>query len=435
MGERVRRETLCGDEVRTARLECGAALVAVAKPGFVRSHAAVAARYGSFDRTFRLPGLPVRETPAGIAHFLEHALFEGRGGNALELFSRRGSLINAATSYRVTSYYFTAVADFMPQLAMLLGFVRAPHFTDASVAKERGIIGQEIGMYDDMPDDVRRRLLMGALFARHPIGTHIAGTRASIEQVTPGLLDECFDAFYRPENMVLIAAGDLDFDAVRSAAENAFAAAPPRGSCAGAPAPVFEDETGGAAERCVSRRMPVGCPKIAVGYKETRSAEEGAALLARECESDFLCEMMFGRGSSFFARLYEEGIIDESFHAHGAVFPRIGYVAAAADTPRPADFIAAVEDAAARAADSLVEEDFARARRKFEGEMLRRCNSPESLAGMCLGAWVDGTGVVESWDALRRVTLDDVRARARAVFAPEGRAVAAVLPHEWEGRL
>ncbi len=435
MGDCRRCETLCGDQVHTTRLACGVTLIVIAKPGFVRSHASFAARYGSFDRAFRLPGRAARETPDGIAHFLEHTLFEGRGGNALEMFSRRGALINAGTSYRCTSYHFTAVTDFAPQLAMLLEFVRAPHFTDASVAKERGIIGQEIRMYDDMPDDVRQRLLMGALFARHPIGTHIAGTRASIERITPDLLYECFDAFYRPENMVLIAAGDLDCDAVRALAEDTLSTAPEWRLRAGAPVSVFEEETAGAAERVVSRRMPVGFPKIAVGYKETRGDDAGSALLARESESDFLCEMAFGRASALFARLYEDGIIDESFRAHSGVFPRIGYVAVAADTPRPADFIAAVRDAGARAADGLTEEDFARVRRKFEGELIRLCNSPEMLAGMSLATWVDGATVADAWEALHRVTLDDVRGRARAVFAPEGCAVAAVLPLAWEGEL
>ncbi|HNS00505.1 MAG TPA: pitrilysin family protein [Planctomycetota bacterium] len=432
MGDRARREILCGDEVHTARLECGTTLIVAAKPGFARTYGAVAARYGSFDRTFRRPGFPARATPDGSAHFLEHALFEGRSGNALDAFSRRGSLINAATSYRATTYYFTAVEDFAAQLAMLIGFVRTPHFTEASVAKERGIIRQEIRMYDDRPDVVQHRLLMGALFARHPIGAHIAGTCASIALVTPSLLQECFDAFYRPENLAVIAVGDLDFQAVRAVAEDAFAAPPP-GPRAGAPAAVFEDETGAAADPAASRRMSIGCPKIAVGYKETRGAEEGAVLVARRCESDFLCEMLFGRGSSFFARLYENGVVDESFSAYGAVYPRIGCIVAAADTPRPAQFIAAVEDAAAHGDESLVEEDFARARRKFEGELLRRCNAPESVASLCLGAWVDRAGVLEALETLRRVTLADVRTRARAVFAPEGRAVAAVLPHEWEG--
>ncbi len=433
MEELWRTETIFGDRVHRCRLGCGTTLLCVQKPGFVRTHAAFTAKYGSFDNSFRLPGRPPRETPDGIAHFLEHKLFESREGNALEMFSRRGALINAGTSYRFTTYYFTAVTDFEAQLRLLVDFVRTPHFTRENVAKEQGIIAQEIRMYDDMPDDVRTRMLLGALFGSHPIRTHIAGTTDSIACITPELLYECFDAFYRPENMILCAVGDFDRAAVRAGAEEALASKPEWCAGRGAPSPIIPPEAPAAACAYASRRMPVGYPKIAIGYKETGSDALGPALLARENVADFLVEMLFGRASTTFKRLYDEGLVDESFFAYGGIYPRVGYVAVGADTPHPERCIAALGEAAARAADLLTEEDFVRVRRKFEGEFIRRFNSVELLASMCLGSELNESTMSEAWAALDCVTLADVREYARALFTPERRAVAAVLPLEWVG--
>ena len=187
-------------------------------PGYSGTHVIYATRFGSIDRDFRLDDKEVH-LPAGVAHFLEHKMFEDQDGDAFAKFAKTGANANAFTAFDRTCYLFTATEQLDESLDVLLEMVGKPYFTQQTIDKEQGIIGQEIKMYDDSAD---WRLITGlceCLYHSHPIRSDIAGTCESIATITPEMLYDCCKAFYAPNNMVLAAAGNTTMEQILAACE------------------------------------------------------------------------------------------------------------------------------------------------------------------------------------------------------------------------
>ena len=184
-------------------LENGLTVAVVKRPGFTKKLAYFVTDYGAIHTSFTLEGKEY-QAPAGVAHYLEHKLFDMPGGRDVSAeFASLGAMTNAFTSYDMTAYYFSCTENFRDCLKLLLEFVSTPYFTEESVEKERGIIDQEIGMNLDSPDSMIFDNLMEALYHQHPIRVPILGTRESIREITPEVLHACHRAFYAPSNMLL----------------------------------------------------------------------------------------------------------------------------------------------------------------------------------------------------------------------------------------
>ena len=213
-----------GESCFSAVLPSGLQLRIVPKRGFARRYAFLAVNFGAVDTAFFQNGSR-RRVPDGIAHYLEHKMFDLPDRDAMELFAEYGGSPNAFTSYGLTAYYFSCTERFEDNLRLLLHMVATPHFTAESVEKERGIIAQEIRMYEDSAQSRVGEDLFAALFRSHPIRVPIAGTVESIAEITPELLLSCYRAFYRADNMMLCVVGDVDEETVYSIAEAEIAAA------------------------------------------------------------------------------------------------------------------------------------------------------------------------------------------------------------------
>ena len=273
-----------------------------------------ATRFGSTDASFTLDKNdgrgPVRiDLPAGVAHFLEHKMFESEEGDAFALYAKTGANANAYTSFDRTSYIFTATGKIDESLDVLLGMVGKPYFTEATIAKEQGIIGQEIRMYDDSAD---WRLLTGlcqCLYAHHPVRSDIAGTVESIAQITPEMLYACTDAFYQPANMVLAAAGNITMEQLEAACARAGLNEPRQ------PYPVQRILAGEPLTPARDRMefsMPVAKPCIGIGFKEA-PLPDGVAGLRGRVICDLLTELIVGGTTPLYRRLYDEGLVNPEF--------------------------------------------------------------------------------------------------------------------------
>ena len=206
-----------GETMYHEKLKNGLNVFVFPKPEFQKGYAFFATNYGGMDMRFCLNG-EWRNTPAGVAHYLEHKMFDTQEGNALQDLAANGASPNAFTSNDITGYYFDSTEKFEENLRILLSFVSVPWFTQESVDKERGIIGQEIGMIEDDPNWQVYQNLTKAMYHTHPIRTSVAGTVESISHITDKTLYDCHKAFYDPANMVLCAAGDIDLETVCAAA-------------------------------------------------------------------------------------------------------------------------------------------------------------------------------------------------------------------------
>ncbi len=287
-------------------LPSGLTVIVRPMPGYSSTHVIFATRFGSIDRDFRLDGKEVH-LPAGVAHFLEHKMFEDQDGDAFAKYAKTGANANAFTSFDRTCYLFTATQQLDESLDVLLGMVTHPYFTEQTIAKEQGIIGQEIKMYDDSPD---WRLITGlfeCLYHEHPIRSDIAGTVESIAEITPEMLYDSCKAFYAPGNMVLAAAGNTTMEQILAACERHGLMRPrstERVQRLWKPEPM----TLAAAHKTL--KMPVSKPCFGVGFKEKPLPPND---LRTEALYDLILSCITGGMSPLYRRLYDGGLVNPGF--------------------------------------------------------------------------------------------------------------------------
>ena len=362
------------ENVWAATLPNGLRVRVLCKPDFQRSYAVFATCYGGADRRFRV-GDTWTDTPAGVAHYLEHKLFDmPDGSDALLTLSENGADPNAFTSTNMTAYYFSCTDHFDECLRLLLEFVSTPYFTEESVEKERGIIDQEIGMNEDAPDSVVFDNLMAAMYAVHPIRQPILGTSETIREITPEVLYTCHRAFYAPGNMLLCVVGDVDPESVASAAREVLGSE--RKETGVKLRDWQEDMTCPKAETECS--MEVAMPTFNLAFK-CEPLTHGDAAIREEMVADLAAEALFGESSELYLRLYEEGIIDSSFGGGFETVDGCAMLLCSGDSDDPRAVREAILAQAEKiAAEGLPEKAFLRMKRSALGRRIRGLDSFDS---------------------------------------------------------
>jgi predicted Zn-dependent peptidase len=410
------------------QLENGLTVALLPQPGFQQVFATFTTRFGSIDQTFRLPASGQRLTvPDGVAHFLEHKMFDSKTGDVFQDFAKHGAAANAFTSFNQTTYLFSCTEDVLENTRILLDYVQDPYFTEESVEKEKGIIGQEIRMYDDNPDWRCFFGLLGALYQRHPLRIPIAGTVESIAQIDKELLYRCYETFYHPGNMLFFAVGGLDPKALMELIrENQAAKSFP-------PAPRIEreqpDEPAAIAQAKVAASLSVSQPRCLIGWKDTQVGLSGEKLLRQELLTGVILDTLFGRGSDLYHELLDEQLIDQQFSWEYEVTPSYGYSLLGGNTPDPDAVVERVNRAVAEAMESGLKEDaFERNRRKAMGRFLTGLDSPSGIARSYTSYWVNSVNLFQSLAVLRSLTREEAEQRLREHLLPEQQAVSVVQP-------
>ena len=313
------------EEVLGVTFPSGLTCLLCPKPGFKKKYACYSTFYGSVDSEFIEPGAGKLGVPDGIAHFLEHTLFESEEGNVSDLFSKLGAYNNAATSFTTTTYLFAASHRFYDCLDLLMRFVENPSFRTDKVEKEKGIIEQEIKGYDDNPHWVSYMGLLENLFVRHPMRIDIAGTPETIRKIDPETLNRCYRSFYSPANMILFVVGDVE-------PERLFAFVADRSRNAKAPPAngrrverIYPEEPREVARRETRKAMEVALPKLLLGFKEVGVPLSGEEFVLRELASELALEILFGKSSDTFRDLYAGQVILDDFGASYSMSAGVGY--------------------------------------------------------------------------------------------------------------
>ena len=348
----------------------GLTVCVVPRKGFTRSLAYFVTDYGSVHTDYRFAGKDYR-SPAGVAHYLEHKMFDLPDRDVSAEFARLGASTNAFTSYDMTAYYFSCTKNFDACLRLLLEFVSTPYFTAESVEKERGIIDQEIGMNEDAPDSVIFENLMLAMYAKHPIRVPILGTQSTIRQITADTLHLCHRAFYAPGNMLLCVVGDADPEEVRRIALEVLGPEPrPVGQKHPLP---LEQMTCPRQETAVT--MEVAMPMFNLAFK-AEPLGKGDEAIRQEMVADLAAEALFGESSPLYLRLYEEGIIDTSFGGGFETIDGCAMLLCAGDSYEPRKIREAILAQAAKIArEGVPEKDFLRMKRSALGRRIRSLDS------------------------------------------------------------
>ena len=362
-----------GERMYREKLSNGLTVAVVPRPGFSRKLAYFVTDYGSIHRKFELDGQEY-EVPAGIAHYLEHKMFDLPGRDVSAELAELGANVNAFTSYDMTAYYFSCTDNFETALKLLLEFVSTPYFTEESVEKERGIIDQEIGMNLDAPDSVVFENLMEGLYRHHQIRVPILGTSESIRQITPELLNLCHRAFYTPGNMILCVVGDVDPEQVKTLALEQLGS---QMQSVGRKIPGPAEEMM-APESYRERSMEVAMPTFQLGFK-CEPIGVGERAIRQEVIGDLAAEALFGESSELYLKLYEQGLIDTSFGGGFETVDGCAMLTCGGDSHDPK----AVRDAMIAQAAKLVEhgireEDFLRMKRSALGRRIRDLDSFDS---------------------------------------------------------
>ena len=363
-----------GETLYHAQLENGLHIYVDRRPEFQKSYAFFATNYGGMDMKFRLDG-QWQDTPAGVAHFLEHKMFDTEDGNALQDLAANGASPNAFTSSAITGYFFESTEKFYENLKILLSFVSVPYFTQASVDKEQGIIGQEIRMVEDDPDNQVFYALMECLYDHHPIQVPIAGTQQSIACITADTLYACHKAFYTPSNMVLTVAGDVDPEMVCRIAREIL----PAESGGSIERDYGEEEDDKASVPVKELKMEVSTPIFQLGFKAD-PAPAGEERLRRQLMGELACEALLGNSSPLYASLYEKGLINANFAYGFEIYPGCALMAAGGESRDPVQ----VRDAVLAEGERIAREGidgalFARLKKGLYGARVRAMNSFENV--------------------------------------------------------
>jgi predicted Zn-dependent peptidase len=394
----------------------------VPKPDYARSYAFFATRYGGMDTRFQLDGKWL-DTPAGIAHYLEHKMFDTKEGNALQELAKNGAEPNAFTANALTGYYFDSTSHFEENLEILLSFVSVPYFTEESVAKEQGIIGQEIRMIEDNPDWQIYTRMMQALYANSTVRTSIAGTVESISHITAETLYDCHKAFYTPSNMVLTVVGNVDPVHVVDMARRIL---PREGG------PVIPRDYGAEPEQVAQREtkltMEVSCPQFLTGFKCTPSAD-GENYLRMALIGDMACDILLGESSPLYLRLYDQGLINTSFGGAYEMMPGVAYLYAGGDSKDARAVQAAIVEEAARLAQEGIDEEFyQRVRRAAFGSNLRGLNSFENIAVSLSEGYFHGYDPLRFPQVFDSITKEDIRGFLRDNVTGDRAVLSEIVP-------
>lgn len=399
------------------------------KKGFSKTYVTFTTKYGSIDREFIPLGKKEPVTvPDGIAHFLEHKMFEKEEGDVFQKFSENGASANAFTSFTRTSYLFSSTDNILENTNTLLNFVQEPYFTEQTVEKEKGIIGQEITMYDDQPD---WRLYFGTIenmYKEHPVKIDIAGTIESISHITAEHLYECYNTFYHPSNMVLFVVGAVDpkemMDFVKeNQAKKEFKA----------PEEIvrfYPEEQPQVDKKERTLKMDVQKSKLLYGIKSNNVNITGKEMLNYELAMQVAVELIFGRTSSFFQEVYEKGLIDESYSADFSMEEGYGFAMIGSDTGNPEELGQKIKETITKFATNwtLEEEDMKRITRKKIGHFLRSLNSIEYIANQFTRYKFNDMNLFDVVPALENLGVEQVKKAFEAFKDENTHTVFKIIP-------
>ncbi len=384
-------------------------------------------RYGSVDRVFKTGAdRDFVTVPDGIAHFLEHKLFENEdGSDTFSHFAALGASCNAFTSTEMTAYLFSATDHYYENLKVLLKFVTAPYFTPETVEKEMGIIGQEIRMCGDEPFHQLYYGLLDALFVNHNVKVDIAGTEETISHITSDILYRCYHTFYNLNNMLLVLCGPWDkkkvknvLDEILVKSENVHIERK------------YPTEPKRINKKKVVKEFPVGTPLFAVGMKEDdlKKRARPEEILKKQAEHEILSDMLFGKSGALYNDLYEKGLIGDRFSIEYNLSKSYGYLLVFGESRRPEQVYNRIRETVKNAALLVKKEDFERSRKAVYSRAVQDWNSTTEIAENFMDFAFSGTDMLDYPGIISAVSFEDIQRRISLSYKPSRLVMSVVKP-------
>ena len=423
-----RKNDKTGEELYYTTHSSGLGISIIPKKDYSKTYAIFGTRYGSVDSKFVVPGeSELTEVPDGIAHYLEHKMFDQPdGSNVFDKFSKYGGNANAFTSFNITAYLFSATSNIEENIETLMDYVQSPYFTEESVQKEQGIIGQEIRMYDDSGSWKLFFNFLNCLYKEHPVKKEIAGTVESISHITPEYLYKCYDTFYNLSNMSIVVVGNVDPVKISKVIENGVKKNEPFEEKIKKVYPTEPDEV---AKQYAEQSLSVAMPLFMTGFKDTNNGFGGDELLKKSIETNIILKMLFGRSSKFYKSLYEKGLINNRFSIEYTMQPDYAYSSIDGESSDPkAVYEAVINEVEETRKNGLSKEDFERIKKVVWGEYIRSQNDVEDYAVTFLQMLFMDIDYFNFYDVYKTITFEDVQKRFEEHFVKEHSALSVINP-------
>lgn len=392
------------------------------KQDYKSSYAIYGTNFGSIDNHFIVDGREIK-APDGIAHYLEHKLFESEDGDAFTKYAKTGANANAYTSFEKTCYLFSCSSSLEENLKILLGFVQNPYFTDETVAKEQGIIGQEIRMYDDAPDWRVMFNLLECMYHNHPIKIDIAGTVESIAEITPEKLYQCYNAFYTPHNMALCVVGNAKPDEVLKLVDEFVKPVPEKKI-----ERIYPDEPIEIVKDYVEQSFPVSIPMFQLGFK----ADGSVKLDEKQAAGCEVALFAFASNSSpMYKQLMDEELINESFGYEQVEMPGINAVLFSGESKNPQRAAEVIREYVRSALENGIDpEEFEIAKKAVYAQYALELNSVQAIGGGLIGCEFSGRELFKCIDAISALTLEEAQEMLAFLLNPDRSALSVVKGDE-----
>lgn len=391
------------------------------KENYSSAYAVFGTKYGSIDTCFKKEGdSDFTEVPEGIAHFLEHKLFESEELDAFARYAKTGASANAYTSFDKTCYLFQCSGNFEASLEILLDFVSNPYFTEQTVQKEQGIIGQEIKMYEDEPGWESLFVLLRAMYHNHPVRIDIAGTVDSISHITADLLYECYDTFYNPANMALAVAGNVTVEQVLKIADKMLKAKESKRV-----ERKFQPEPESVVKSYDRRHLSVAMPIFAIGFKE--NVKTPTRTLKESMESNILLDIIAGQTSNLYEELLADGLINTTFDTE--YFEGFGYSAHIfnGESRDPECVREKINNEIMRImSEGIDREAFERIKKKHYGSLIMDFDNIDTISNSLISSYFNGEGLFDQLKLLGSITAEDVERRLREAFSIEASSMSVI---------
>ena len=393
------------------------------------TYAILSSHYGSIDNRFGISGEDkVTTVPDGIAHFLEHKLFANEdGSDSFERFSALGADANAYTSFNRTAYLFSCTDNFEPSLCELIDFVTHPYFTEESVRKERGIIAQEIKMYDDTPAEACYYGMLEGLYEKHGIRRNICGSVKSIAEISPELLYECYRVFYDLTNMALVVCGDVTPEDVIRIADSRLPKEKKGVS--------FWRDTENLGESPaayiprVTRKMQVAKPIFNIGVKDADIPKDPQERLRRDAAMSILNEMIFSRAGTLYSELFESGLISPEMSYCYTISDSFAFNSIAGESSDPEAVLGKIKERIATLCENgLSRSDFERGKRVMYAEFVKEFDSTDAIANNLLSFVFDGSELFSYADIVSNATFEEVEKLFTKAFKDEYFTMSVIYP-------
>lgn len=417
-----------GENLYYGTHKSGLSIYIMPRRDYTSTYAILGTKYGSVDSDFVVPGEEdITHVPDGIAHFLEHKMFEQEdGSNVFESFAKTGAMCNAYTSFNMTGYLFKSSGKPYEALEVLLDYVQKPYFTPENVEKEQGIIGQEINMGDDDPSWKLLFNFLKSMYHYNPVRLEIAGSIESIAEIDANVLYKCYNTFYNLSNMSLVLVGDIDPDKAMEVIEKGIIKEEPFTEEIKR---VYPDEPKSVCKNKISDKMNVSMPLFMLGFKDNDIGYGGDRLLKKNIEIDIITEMIFGKGSPLYEKLYNEGLINQKFGAEYEPQVDYGFTAADGESKDPCK----VYDEVMEYIDNLhkkglSEEEFERIKKVIWGRYIRSYNDIGDFSHKFIAMKFMDIDYTEYYNVYKNVSFEDVKKRFEQHFDKEYAVLSVIEP-------